>query len=48
MLGILLFHVRLISVSLFGVCNITCMGTVCFLLYCGLGLGGADGRVDRF
>ena len=32
----------------FGVCNITCMGTVWFLLFYGLGVDGADGRVDRF
>ena len=49
MLGVLLFHVRLISVFFsFGVCNILCMDVVFMFLCCGLGLGGADGRIDRF
>ena len=48
-LGILLFHVRLISFSCsFGVCNILCMDVVFMFSYCGLGLGGADGPIDRF
>lgn len=45
---ILLFHVEL-RLSFIWVCNITCMDDVLFLfLCCGFGLGGADGRIDRF
>jgi len=29
------------------VCNITIMDDI-FILFCGLGLGGADGCIDRF